>query len=443
MKKVITNNLGLKIGSIILAVVVWFLVVNASDPVRTVSFPEIPITVANSAYVESMGQSYQLTEQDSVRVTIRDTSSIVTSIEPEDIVVTADLTQIINLNTDPVMVPLTVSCSKYPNLKTENISISPQNVAIELEKLSSADFVITPSAGETKPDKEVEVGEMQTNPERITVNGPESIINKIDRVVAQVDVSGITHDRELPGKIVIYDKNQEALSEYQMNYLTLSDVQNDQTVSVSVKLWQRRSDVAIKASASGKPASGYQIAEVESTPSTITVAGSEEALQKLSEAGNVIEIPADEVDATGRRADFETRIDISGALPEDIRLATDVSSTILITTTILPYGTKAYDVPTVNIEQQNLGSNLRAVFDREKVQVRVKGSDGQLEALYAETIRGTVDLSGLGTGTYVVPVQVLLPEGLELGSEPAVSITISDVTAESVATTASLTSKSN
>lgn len=423
MKRTMMHNLGLKISAVLLAVIAWFLVVNVSDPIRTNTYTNVPITVANSSYIESMGLSGQL-KQDSVTVTISDKISVVKSIDADDIVVTADLTQIINMDSNPVMVPLSVVCTKYPNISSEDITVTPKNVTINLEKLTSADFVVTPSADGTRPDIDYEVGIMSVNPEKITISGPESIINKIDKVVAKVNVTGLDKDAAMSGEIVVIDKNQEALKDYQMAYLTLQNLQENGKVSVDVKLWKVQTDVSISASASGKPKNGYQIGEVETTPSKISLVGSAEALEQLALQGNIIEIPASEIDATGKSSDFETKIDINEFLPEEIRLATDVSSSVLVTTTILPYGSKDYEVPAEKISQIDLGDALIAVINENEITVRIKGSDAQLNSLKAEEITGTIDLDGLEPGTHTVEVAIVLPTGMSLVEKVETTVTI-------------------
>lgn len=441
MKKILMNNLGLKITAVVLAIITWFMVMNVSNPVRTQTYSNIPITVTNSSYIESMGLSCQL-EQTHVTVAIRDNVSVVKSIEASDIVVIADLTQIISMESDPVMVPLSVVCTKYPDISSEDIAITPQNVEVKLEKLISADFVVTASAGDTKPDKDYEVGEMQVDPEKITISGPESIINKIDRVVAQVEVTNLDEDCTLSGEIHVYDKNQEEVKESQMNYLTLHNVKEDGSVNVEVKLWKVQTDVGISASASGTPKDGYQIGEVITTPSKITLVGSPEALEKLAAQGNVIEIPASAIDASGKEENFETKIDISEFLPEDIRLATDVSSSVLVTTTILPFGSRDYNVPASNITIANLDENLRAVFNSNEITVRVKGSNAQLDELKPEEIRGTINLNGFQPGTHTVAVQITLPNGLSVVGDVEMNLTISQ-TEEEVAEVSKTSSKNN
>lgn len=424
MKKVLMNNLGLKITAVVLAIIAWFLVMNVSNPIRSQTYTNIPITVTNSSYIESMGLSCQL-EQTSVSVSIRDNVSVVKSISASDIMVIADMTQIISMESDPVMVPLSVVCTKYPGLSADEMSVTPKNVAIKLEKLKSADFLVTPSAGDSKPDKDYEVGVMQVDPEKITISGPESIINIIDKVVVTVNVNGMDSDGTKKGEVVVIDKNQQQLDDYQMSYLTFQNMNEDGSVSVHINLWKVQKDVSITASASGTPKYGYQIGEVVTTPSKISLVGSPEALEQLALLGNVIEIPASAIDATDMDADFETKIDINEYLPENIRLATDVSSSVLVKTAILPYGSRDYEVPVSNITQNNLEEGLIAVFKENEITVRVKGSDAYLNSLKTENLTGAVDFAGLSPGTHTVPVEIILPSGMTLVNEVKTTVTIS------------------
>ena len=54
-------------------------------------------------------------------------------------------------------------------------------------------------------------------------------------------------------------------------------------VDVSVKLWRIVDNIKVTAGYSGTPAYGYQVDKITTTPETISVAGSEEALRKLKE----------------------------------------------------------------------------------------------------------------------------------------------------------------
>lgn len=426
MKKLLTNNLSLKILSLIGAIVLWFLVTNIENPVINRNFDSIPVTITNGSYLESMGLTSTLSEIERVKVNIQGSRSIVDTITAADIVVTADLTQIVNMDSNPVMVPLTATCTKYPNLSTENISTSPSNIAIELETLKSASFVVTPSTGGTTPAKEFEVGEMEAVPEQVTITGPESLVNKIDKVVARVNVSNLSESAVLSGNLDIFDKNQEAFTENQRAYLKMKEIKEDGTVDVNVTLWRVRSGVSIKATAEGTPKGGYQIGEVTAVPAEISVVGTEEALAALAENNNIIEIPSSEVNATNAYEDFTTKVDISEFLPEGLRLATDVSSSVLINTKILPDGSKAFEVPISNITVQNLPETMMVSYTIDSIEVRVKGTASVLSRLQAEDIVGSIDLNEFVVGSHTVPVTITVPNGLELVNAVSVDITIAE-----------------
>lgn len=52
MKRKILNNLGLKLLSVVLAIVFWFLVVMADNPKDSVSFSNIQVNLINTELLE-------------------------------------------------------------------------------------------------------------------------------------------------------------------------------------------------------------------------------------------------------------------------------------------------------------------------------------------------------------------------------------------------------
>ena len=108
MKEKILNNLPLKIISVIIAIVIWYVVTSVSDPIVTRTFPDIPVQITNESYIAEGKKTYQISEQyQSIAVSIRGNRSVVNGITEDDITVTADLTQIVTMDTDPVYVPVT------------------------------------------------------------------------------------------------------------------------------------------------------------------------------------------------------------------------------------------------------------------------------------------------------------------------------------------------
>jgi len=407
IKKKLTNNLLLKILSLAIALAIWLLVANINDPVVVTSY-DVPVTIQNSAYLESGGKTYQVLEQQQmVTVILRGNSSVVEN-RTGDIQAVADLTQIVDMDTTPVMVPVTATCDR---VAAEDISVVPAAIGIEIEDMVSKDFTITVTAGDTTPSADYEVGTMEANPEKVTITGPESLIDKIDRVMAEVNTAPMNEDTTITSRLIIYDKNQDALDETEMNYLKFDIGQP--VVDIHVDLWRVRGDIQLAVNYSGSPAPGYQVGDVTITPSTISVAGTDEALAQLAVEGNTIEIPADAVVLDGQDSDVETRLTLSEYMPDDLVVANNVE-TAIVNVSIIPEGSQEFRVATRDIAIENLDDKLRLVFDTDSVTVRVRETGGQINDLTADEISLSADMKGRGAGDYEIQLEADLPDGYEL-----------------------------
>ena len=407
IKKKLTNNLLLKILSLAIALAIWLLVANINDPVVVTSY-DVPVTIQNSAYLESGGKTYQVLEQQQmVTVILRGNSSVVEN-RTGDIQAVADLTQIVDMDTTPVMVPVTATCDR---VAAEDISVVPAAIGIEIEDMVSKDFTITVTAGDTTPSADYEVGTMEANPEKVTITGPESLIDKIDRVMAEVDTTPMNEDTTITSRLIIYDKNQDTLDETEMNYLKFDIGQP--VVDIHVDLWRVRGDIQLAVNYSGSPAPGYQVGDVTITPSTISVAGTDEALAQLAVEGNTIEIPADAIVLDGQNSDVETRLTLSEYMPDDLMVANNVE-TAIANVSIIPEGSQEFRVATRDIAIENLDDKLRLVFDTDSVTVRVRETGGQINDLTADEISLSADMKDRGAGDYEIQLEADLPDGYEL-----------------------------
>ena len=115
IKSKIIKHPGLAVISLVLAFIIWFIITNYRNPVITRTITGVPVNVINASHVESMGLSYSLAAgYDTVSVTVRGNRSNVESLRASNITVDADLTQLISLDTSPVMVPLSVTIPGIP-----------------------------------------------------------------------------------------------------------------------------------------------------------------------------------------------------------------------------------------------------------------------------------------------------------------------------------------
>lgn len=423
MKKKLTSNIPLKIVSLMVGIVIWLLVVNVDNPIDTKTFTT-RVQLLNEAYVDDTGLVCIVEEdQTQVRVTLSADRRTLNSIDTEDIQVMADLQQAVSLETDPVMVPITAVCK---GISSDNIKVYPQNLSVHLEEKLTKEFAVgIVNQGESGPGKGYEIGSQTVNPEKIRITGPESLVNRIDTVNVNVDVDGITENITESLSLTIRDKNGDILSDAVMSYLRID---NDARVSVTTRLWRVRTGVNISAGYVGEPADGYVVGDVTTLPETVSITGSNEALETLRQQGNTLEIPAEEVDVSGRTSDMEVKVNLADFLPENIRLTSGSSSDLWVQVTILPEESSLVDLPTSAITVSNKADDLQAAFEIDRIELRIKAKDGyDIEEFDEKEIKASIDLDGMEEGSYDIPVDVELPRGYELLEEVTTGVQISKV----------------
>lgn len=425
-KRKLTDNLSLKIMSVAIAIVLWLIVVNIDNPVGTNYYTITDVELINKEYVESsdtIGKMCMPEEnQDSVKVAITASKKVRDRIRLSDITAVADLQQAVSLDTDPVMVPITVTCLASGVLPSD-IKVTPQNLTVNLDEKETQEFVVNVSKGDTKPGKDYEVGSLTASPEKIRITGPKTLVNKIDKVNATIALDGNTEDYTQEVNLTIYDKNQEALSESEMNSLR---IENNAKVVVTAKLWKIRTGVKIAAGYVGTPAGGYQVGSVKTVPDTISVAGNTEGLESLSENDNMITIPADRIDISGESKDVERKISLKNLLPDNVKLTSDSSEDVWVTVSILPVGSQEFNLPTKNIEVKNKPDNLQVTFETAQIALRIKSESEDLEDLNInEDVKAEIDLKDKEAGNYKVPVKLSLPDGYEMVEDVYTEVVIS------------------
>lgn len=411
MKKKLTNNMSLKIISVLVAFIIWILVSSVNDPVKNnVRYP-VKVTVTNEDYIYDSGKTYQISDEDrTVMVYITGKQSVVEN--RTDIVVEADLTNIVDMEADIAYVP--VKLREIKGISMSDVTILPQTIPISIEDSETKDFMITVNTSGT-PGNGYAIGEATASPEKITIQGPKSTIGKIKSVVATVDVEGITRDTSSRATIKVIDQNGEEMTEAAMEYLQFFNMQEDRTVDVSVKLWEIVDNIRIKANYSGTPAYGYQVDSITTTPDVISVAVSEDALKTLKENNNTVEIPSEFIDVSGVSKDLEASIKLNAILKEEdgFRIPEAYTQTVQVRVSILPFGSKEVQISTSVIETSGLEKGQRLIFNQDYLTVRVKGTDEDLSELKTENIQASVDVSGLDEGEYTIPVEIILPEGYQ------------------------------
>lgn len=237
----------------------------------------------------------------------------------------------------------------------------------------------------------------------LSVSGPAEEVGLIDHAVVQVDLEGIgaNIDADYPYTFVDADGTELTLSE---NVKASSE-----TVHLSVPVLRyKQVELRVKLVEGG----GATSKDVDCTidPKTIAVTGSEEALEKL----NYLEIMTVDLAKVSETQTW----DVTPELPAGVtNRASDTG--VKVKLRFVGLLTKRITIPCADIERLNDTGKLD--FAEQSVVITVRGKSAEVNALNAENISVSADMTGgYDATTKTVTLTIKLPDGSKAGviSEP-------------------------
>lgn len=419
MKKLLTRNLGLKLASLVLAFVLWFLVAQIYDPKDTVTFNNIQVKLVNTELLDEEGKVYEILDNSNmVRVTVTGPQSIVKSeLRRSDIVAEADMSKLTDINT----IAITYYCE---NVSNDSVEIKGNHDSVRLnveDKTSKWIRLESTTVGEVADG--YMIGNVTLDQTNIEVTGPKSAILQIDHAGVDINVADSTSSLSANVDIRLYDADD--------NELTLETVKkNVDSAHMTVEVLATK-EVPIEIEYMGVPENGYMATgEVESSLSTVKIAGTASALLGVS----TITIPEDRMNITGQSGNLVDIINLKDYLPSNVRLA-DKSFDGKITATVYiePIETRDLSIPAENITISGIPDGLEAEITTEAdtYDITVSGLSRNISILRDNSVTGVLDLKQwmednnveeMAPGSYVIPVTFNLSEDVTIENDVNIHI---------------------
>lgn len=421
MKKKILRNWGLKLASLVLAFILWFLVVQIDDPSESTTFKNIQVSLTNTELLEKENKVYEVLDNtDSISVSVRAPRSVIQKLRSTDIVAVADMSRLTEVNT--IAISLSV-----PNADVDSITGSPDVLRLNVEEKATK-WIRVQSGTEGDVAEGYMVSKITVDQSQIEVIGPKSAVEKISYAGIEMAVSGATSDLSANVEVQLYDAEG--------NQLELSGVsQNVKYIHMAVEVLAVK-EVPIELNVTGTPEDGYlETGLAESSPSTIKLAGTASVLSGISK----ISIPEEQLDITGAVGNVVNTINIKEYLPTGVRLAdSSFNGRITATVYIEPEYIRTFDISQNNISIMNVPEGLEAVLPEgeEAYKLKVSGLEEAVTALQQNAIRGTVDvgawmeekgLTEVKGKTYMIPVSFSLGDEVVIEEEMQIQITFKEL----------------
>lgn len=419
MKKLLTRNLGLKLASLVLAFVLWFLVAQIYDPKDTVTFNNIQVRLINTELLDEEGKVYEVLDNSNmVRVTVTGPQSIVKSeLRRSDIVAEADMSKLTDINT----IAITYYCE---NISNDSVEIKGNHDSVRLsveDKTSKWIKLESNTIGDVASG--YMIGNVTLDQTNIEVTGPKSAISQVDHAGVDINVTDSTSSLSANVDIKLYDADD--------NELTLESVKkNVDSAHMTVEVLATK-EVPVEIEYMGVPEDGYMATgEVESSVPTVRIAGTASTLVGIS----AITVPEDRMNITGQSDNLVDIINLKEYLPANVRLA-DKSFDGKITATVYiePVVTKELSVPADNISISGVPEGMEAEITTaaDSYDITVSGLSRDVSILRDSSVTGILDLNQwmedngveeMTPGNYTIPVTFNLSENITV--DPDINIHI-------------------
>lgn len=392
----VSSNWGFKLLALLIAIIMWAGLIT-QDPTltREKTFSDVKITVAGSDAIKRNGfivvsDLDEVLEEAQLRVDVPQmqydnaTANIYN--------VRIDLSRITQSGVQEVKV-LTTNSVTYGTVS----QVTPSTVEIEVEEyITRYRIPVNVDAIGTVPEGYY-AGAAQPDPPRVAVSGPKSLVEKIVRAEAVLELGNLPRREgtvRTSTKFYLLDEQGNRV-ESDLLTVTSESVLLDSVIVEQTMYFTKSIQLSEMGMISGTPAKGYEIKSVTFTPDVITAAGRAAVLNQL----DTLYVNS-AVDVTGRGASFQQQLKVRRP-SELVYLSAD---TVTVEVEIGPIvQSKSFADIRVNIE--GVESGLKASSEVKTASVTITGPQLWVQGLRNYHMTLSCDAAGLAPGVYDLPVR--------------------------------------
>jgi YbbR domain-containing protein len=380
-----THNWDLKLLSAVLALVLWVYVVSAEAP-------QLERVLMVAVETENMGQDLSLAKT-LPPVSIRIRASVRVEVGSENIHAYVDLE---GKAAGQFLLPVLLSPIPGANLLEAN----PDQLLVQLENVETTTLPVEiiflgrlPQGLSLGQDQIVEPG-------TVSFQGPHSVLIQAQRAVAAVDLTDLSNSVSQTVSVRILDREGKELPL----------IVTPETVKVSIPV-NRESlikTVPITPRIVSFPGSGFVIRSVTVEPSIATLEGTSESLD------SILAISTMPISVDGSRESFTESVDLDIA---QLQASLLTESVVQVTVELVEAAQAEFEVTV-----ESLDASWPAVMDPPQITITVVGPKVEIESLRSSDFLAEVNLKGLMTREYSLPLKITVPMGITLLNTSTITI---------------------
>jgi len=400
-----------------LAMILWFVGININNPVQSTRYERM-LRIQGRNYLQMNDVvllNAQELEQTLINITISATRSdhMLLAGRSENVIASINLSDInysmVRESAYPVNFSLDVDVSTMP--PQEDIRVRPQFVTLTLDRY-----------GERTMDIQIDITGIPlegyvmrrhwTERSIIRITGAQSALDRVDSVRLEVDIQNAYETVARIERIVIYDSNQNNITET----VNLGTIESLVTVEILPFI-----EIPLVVEPSGVPAQGFVHTGTRIYPRSVQLVGTQEELDEMRVSG--LSLGALELDTVNDNIDFifDIRVALEGTgltlldgEPTEAEVVGYIEERII---------TRDFEMPLERISVS--GTTYAFSFaNNNPVRFSVRGRESVVNRMGLHSISARLDLSGLEPGIHMVPVHLTSPMGTDIPGRPTVAITV-------------------
>lgn len=381
--KLLANNFGLKMLSLLIAILLWNFVISTNTSItRTKTISGLDGYISGQAIMNSTYGLALLSDPtellSDVSVMIEVSQSEYSKVSEDNVQVTLDLSSVRRRGEQQVGLKATTSYGRV-------VQIIPDSIPLSVESIDSRNIPVNvKTVGRPESDRWYNV--KAKNPSTLSITGASSVVQNIASANVYVDVTGVRDKQVVAERYVLVDADGNEIPQFMLDRTATSvSVTLDVYPSKEIPIASDPEDVII-----GAPAEGYVVESITIQPDKVTVVGDQEDL-----LDNISELHIDPISVDGLTQSFTVSADVSKL--SGFRSVS--SEEVFVNVTIVEETVSAW-VEDVRISFVNKPDGVRLSAQDESARVYITGPRSAVNALRESGFVATVDLQGLAAGTH-------------------------------------------
>lgn len=389
--KFFDNNKFVKVFAVLVAAISWVIVSWTVSPSAERTVADVPISFdLQDTTPGSYGLSIIDGESQTVDIRVQGKSYKLGNLTPDDFVAIPNLTPV----TKPGSYNLDIEVRKI-NTRDNDYKVADvytKKVIVDFDYIREKTFDVFAIAENITAQEGYVKEAVIANPNKVTLKGPQSEIDKISKCVVETDEKeAVSEMIVLDGVLEFYDENNVKLK---LDHVTYPE----QTFDISVQIYKHKVVPFTVNFVNVPPGLDESLLEYKLSEDTMELSGPKDVID------NIQDISLGEIDFR--------KINISSVFAKDVNIPAgvlNVNNTNLVTVSIIPDNLDKKQLSVKNIIAVNTPTNYNVKVVTTIIKnVTMVGNDLDIESLSANDLIARVDLQAvdLSEGRQRVPVTI-------------------------------------